>query len=113
MLRELDHLACEDTLRELRLFSLGEEMAPGIPYSSLPVPKWDLQESWIGTFIREYNDRPRGNGFKLKEGRFGLDMLKKFFSMRMVRHWNRLPREAVDIPSLKVFKRDGALGNPV
>ncbi|KFR03233.1 hypothetical protein N306_07300, partial [Opisthocomus hoazin] len=53
------------------------------------------------------------NGSKLQEGRFRLDIRKKFFTMSMVKHWNRLPREAVDAPSLEVFKArlDGALRN--
>ncbi|KFO94103.1 hypothetical protein N320_09113, partial [Buceros rhinoceros silvestris] len=53
------------------------------------------------------------DGFKLKEGRFRLDIRQKCFTLRVVKHWHRLPSEVVDDPSLETFKvrLDEALGN--
>ena len=72
-----------------------------------------LQERGEGLFIRAYRDRTRGIRFKLKEGRFRLDVRKKFSPVRVVRPWHRLPRGAEAAPSLEGFKArlDGALGH--
>ena len=73
----------------------------------------ELQERWGGTLDQGCRDRTRRKGFKLKEGRFQLEIRNKFFPVRVVRPWHRLPREAVAAPSLEGFKArlDGALGN--
>jgi len=73
------------------------------------------KRSGEGPFTRAYSDRTRVNGSKLKEGRFRLDTRKKFFTMGVMTHWYRLPREAVAAPSLEVFKArlDGVLSNLV
>jgi len=115
MIRGLEYLSYEDRLRELGLFSLKKRRLQGDLIAAFQYLKGSYRKDGEGLFTSVCSDRTRGNGCKLKEGSFRLLIRKKFFTMRMVKHWNRLPREAVDVPSLEVSKArlDGALSNPI
>ena len=108
MIRGLEHLCYEDRLQEMRLFSLKRRYQ-GDLIAAFQYLKEAYRKDAEGFFIRKCSNRVRGNGFKLKEVTFRLDIRKKFFTMRVMRHWNRLPREAVDAPSL-AGSRPGLMG---
>ena len=99
MIGGLEHLSCEDRLRELGLFSLEKRRLQGDHVAAFQSLRGVSEKAGGGLFTRACSGGARGNGFKLKEGRFRLDIRKKFFPVRVVRHWHRLPREVVDAPS--------------
>ncbi|KFQ72006.1 hypothetical protein N335_05483, partial [Phaethon lepturus] len=111
MIRGMEHLSYQERLRELGLFSLEKRRLWGDLIAAFQYFKGAYKKDGDRHFSRACSHRTRGNGFKLKEGRFRLDLRKKFFTMR--KHWHRLPREVIDAPSLEPFKvrLDRALSN--
>ena len=77
--------------------------------------KGEYKQEGERVFTWVSSDRTSGNGFKLRQGRFRLDMRRKFFTQSLVTHWNRLPKEVVDALLLEAFKArlDVALGSLV
>lgn len=70
-------------------------------------------EAGEGAELCSWNRWPDGNSPELCQGRVRLGSKKHLFTVRIVKHWNRLPREVVDVPGLSVLKRhsDNALSN--
>jgi len=99
----------------LGLFNLEKRRLQGDLIAAFQYLRGACRKDGENIFSRACCSTTKSNGFKLREGSFRLHIRKKFFIVRVVGHWNRLLREAVEALSLETFKArlDGALSNLV
>jgi len=105
----MEHLHYKDRLRELGLFSLEKRRLQQDLREAFQYLNGGCKKEGDRFFIRVCCVGTRGNDFKFKDGRFRSDIRNKSFTVRVVRHWLRMPRDVVEAPSLETF-RSGWVG---
>lgn len=86
------------------LFIAWIKEAQGGFYCSIQI-KGGCSKVGVNVFSQASSDKIRGNDQKLCQEKFSLDIRNTFFTERVVKYWNRLPRGVVELPFLKMFKK--------
>ena len=104
MMKGLEQVSYWERLRMLGLFSLEKRRLRGNLINIHKYLQGRCKEDRARLCSVVPSDRTGGDGHKLKHGRFPLNIRKHFFTVRMTKHWYRLPREVAESPSLEIFK---------
>ena len=105
MIKGLEHLLYEERLSNLDLFSLGKRR---LREDLIDVYKYLMgggrQIYKARQFLVVCSNRTKSNGLKLEHRKFGTNIWKNFVMLKVTEHWNGLPREVVESPTMEIFK---------
>lgn len=115
MIKGLENLASDERRRNLCIFSMEKKRFKGDFITVFQYSKGGYIDDGVSFFTKSHTERASNNAYKLHWEMFHLDILWEFFTVRKINHWNNLPWDMVESPSLEFFKMllDKVLNNVI